>query len=262
MRKFFVYISSFIILSVAIINIGTIYCPVNAEAETKIGGYTTYYYTSIQGRKHNIKLAGSKLDGVTVGPGEIFSFNETVGMRTEENGFQLANIIVSGEYKEGVGGGVCQVSTTLYNAWITSGLSVVSVTAHSLASNYIPLSRDATVSETIDLLLLNDSNGKVTIHVIADEEHIAVKLYGIPSEYEYNVVSETMEEILPSPAEVHEQFVEGLKEVEYDYINGHCGYKSRAIMERYKDGKLVDRKVIRNDLYKPINPKIIKKMPK
>ena len=88
----------------------------------KISSYTTYYEQSDKGRCRNIAIAASLIDGVTLQAYGEFSFNTTVGQRTTEAGFKQAKIIVNGEYVSGVGGGVCQVSTTLYNAALKAGL--------------------------------------------------------------------------------------------------------------------------------------------
>ena len=90
----------------------------------KISSYTTYFNAEDRGRCENIAIASTLIDGVTIQPYGKFSFNQTVGRRTVEAGFQQAKIIVDGEYVLGVGGGVCQVSTTLYNAALKSGLRV------------------------------------------------------------------------------------------------------------------------------------------
>ena len=102
-----------------------------------MGAYTTYYSKEERDRCQNISIAASLIDGVTLQAYGEFSFNATVGKRTEEAGFRQAKIIVNGEYVLGVGGGVCQVSTTLYNAALKSGLTVTEYHPHSLRVGYI-----------------------------------------------------------------------------------------------------------------------------
>lgn len=89
-----------------------------------ISSFSTNYKDSPEERKFNIRLALKSLDGKSVMPGEEFSFNKVVGLRTEERGYKKALVIFKGRYTEGVGGGVCQVSSTLYNAWLLGGLDV------------------------------------------------------------------------------------------------------------------------------------------
>ena len=153
-------------------------CAFAEEEGEKMASYTTAYSASFAARAHNIELAASLLDGQKVGAGAEFSFNAAVGARTSERGFESAKVILNGEYVDGVGGGVCQVSSTLYNAWVLAGLAVRSVRAHSLPSGYVPMSQDATVSEYIDLVLLNDSPGEVTIRAAAREGKLTIALFG------------------------------------------------------------------------------------
>jgi len=111
-----------------------------------IGHYVTYFNSRNKQRSHNIRLATEAINNHVVFPGETFSFNETVGMRTKEKGYLPAPIIVRGELSEGIGGGICQVSSTLFNAVDRSGLQIVKRYSHSKRVPYVPPGRDATVS--------------------------------------------------------------------------------------------------------------------
>ncbi|MBO4539758.1 MAG: VanW family protein, partial [Clostridia bacterium] len=91
----------------------------------KIASFSSDYSSSSPERKHNIALAVKRLDNRVVEGRKSLSFNETVGKRTKENGFQEAGVIAYGEFTRGIGGGVCQVSTTLYDAWMAAGLSAI-----------------------------------------------------------------------------------------------------------------------------------------
>jgi vancomycin resistance protein YoaR len=118
-----------------------------ANIRTKpIGHYVTYFNSRNEERSHNIRLASEAINNHVVFPGETFSFNETVGMRTKEKGYLPAPIIVRGELSEGIGGGICQVSSTLFNAADRSGLQIVKRYSHSKRVPYVPPGRDATVS--------------------------------------------------------------------------------------------------------------------
>ncbi|EST11432.1 VanW family protein [Sporolactobacillus laevolacticus] len=114
--------------------------------EQKISQYVTFFNSGNKSRAHNIDLAAKALDSHVVFPNETFSFNQTVGMRTKEKGYRSAPIIVRGEFSEGVGGGVCQVSSTLFNAADRAGLKIVERYSHSRRVAYVPSGRDATVS--------------------------------------------------------------------------------------------------------------------
>ncbi|MDE7395086.1 MAG: VanW family protein, partial [Clostridiales bacterium] len=133
-----------------------------------------------------------KLNGAVVLPGESFSFNERVGARSEANGFKTAKIIVGGEYTEGIGGGVCQVSTTLYNAALLAGMRVTAVRGHTIQPSYVPPSLDAMVnSSTSDLCFVNPFDTPVFIaaETDSDESVAVVTFYGHVLPYTIKAVS-------------------------------------------------------------------------
>ncbi|WP_256243718.1 VanW family protein [Bacillus sp. V3B] len=118
-----------------------------AQIKTKmIGHYVTYFNVRNKERSHNIFLAAKGINNQVVFPGETFSFNQRVGNRTKEKGYLPAPIIVKGELSEGIGGGICQVSSTLFNAVDRSGLHILQRYSHSKRVPYVPPGRDATVS--------------------------------------------------------------------------------------------------------------------
>ena len=112
----------------------------------RIGQYVTYFNSNNKSRSHNISLAAKASDNHFVFPNETFSFNQVVGKRTRDKGYMRAPIIVRGEFSEGVGGGICQVSSTLFNAVDRAGLRIVQRYSHSRRVPYVPSGRDATVS--------------------------------------------------------------------------------------------------------------------
>ncbi|GAE25150.1 vancomycin B-type resistance protein VanW [Halalkalibacter wakoensis JCM 9140] len=112
----------------------------------RIGQYITYFNNRNKPRSHNIKLATEAINNQVIFPGETFSFNRIVGKRTKERGYLPAPVIVRGELSEGIGGGICQVSSTLYNAVDHAGLKIVERYSHSRRVPYVPSGRDATVS--------------------------------------------------------------------------------------------------------------------
>ena len=110
-----------------------------------------------------------------------FSFNYTIGERTERRGYKKAKIIVGGEFVDGVGGGVCQVSTTLYNAVLLAGLKVVECHPHSLPVSYVEPSFDAMVnSGWADLKFINDTHNPVIIRARADGAKLTIQIFGEP----------------------------------------------------------------------------------
>jgi vancomycin resistance protein YoaR len=112
----------------------------------QISYYITYFNSYNKERTHNIRLAANAVNGQVVLPGEAFSFNKTVGNRTSEKGYMKAPVIVRGELSEGIGGGICQVSSTLFNAVDQVGVNIVERFSHSRRVPYVPPKRDATVS--------------------------------------------------------------------------------------------------------------------
>ena len=214
------------------------------EYTQKIGEYQTEYANSTSSRKKNIYLASNKISGIMIKSGEIFSFNNVVGKRTVENGFQVAKVILNGEYVEGVGGGVCQVATTLYNGLLRAGFSPVSCARHTLAPSYVPLSFDAMVSEQVDLKMRNDTGAPVYIGMIADGKKLKAVIFGKSGAESYRFESEIVETLIHENAET---------DTESSYKNG---YKSKGYKLVYKNGVLVKKILLRTDFYKPYKVKI------
>ncbi|MGE6257476.1 VanW family protein [Heyndrickxia sporothermodurans] len=112
----------------------------------RIGLYSTYFNTNNRERSHNLSLASKAINNHVIFPGETFSFNQVVGKRTKEKGYMRAPVIVKGEMSEDIGGGICQISSTLYNAVDRAGLTITERYSHSKRVAYVPPGRDATVS--------------------------------------------------------------------------------------------------------------------
>lgn len=222
---------------------------------SKIATFSTNVSTSSASRKHNVVLALKSLDNVHVKAGQEITFNNIVGKRTEERGYKKALVIFKGSYVEGVGGGVCQVSSTLYNAWLLAGLDVSFAKAHSLPSSYVDLSRDATVSEEIDLVLKNPMDSDIVIKTSHNQDDITIDIYGKKREFQYSLKSELIETI-----RYGEEIIE-LDEIgEDEYFVGKDGYRSRLILTVTKGDKVVARREIRRDFYIPQNSvKIVRK---
>ena len=210
--------------------------------------FTTYYGESAEGRKHNIALAASRIDGVTLYPEDEFSFNDYVGKRTEAGGFKTAYVIVDGEYKEGVGGGVCQVSSTLYNCALLAGLVVTCVRAHSLPVSYVAPSFDAMVSTVSDLRFVNTLSAPVTLRMTADGKYLRAEIYGYDGE-DIRRRSETIK-TLPYTTEFREDPTLAFGEEKVDTY-GKNGLISEGYLDYFKDGKLVKSVLIRRDAYAP-----------
>lgn len=212
--------------------------------------FSTQYQNSKQGRKQNIKLATSKISGTVLNKGEEFSFNNVVGKRTEENGFFSATVIENGEFAEGVGGGVCQVSTTLYNCALLSGLTITKRYAHSLVPNYIEPSFDAMVSgDFFDLAFENQTSGNVYIKGVADGNNLTFTIYGEKLNESYKRVSKILETISPPETEVIED--ENLVVGQTEWVKiAKDGIKSQAFLIVESGGERARTIKLHTDSYK------------
>ncbi|SFJ36160.1 Vancomycin resistance protein YoaR, contains peptidoglycan-binding and VanW domains [Paenibacillus sp. UNC496MF] len=146
--------------------------------EKPIGHYATYYNSRNKNRSHNIRLAAQAINNTVIFPGETFSFNKVVGERTREKGYLEAPVIVRGELSEGIGGGICQVSSTLFNASDRAGLQIVKRYSHSRSVPYVRSGRDATVSwNGPDFAFENQYNQPILIRALAVPGKLYVSIY-------------------------------------------------------------------------------------
>ncbi|MDD9265860.1 VanW family protein [Paenibacillus sp. GCM10023248] len=143
-----------------------------------IGYYVTYFNSNNKHRYTNIKLATQAINNHVVLPGETFSFNGVVGVRTRSRGYMPAKVIVRGEFSEGIGGGICQISSTLFNAADRAGLTILERYSHSRSVPYVPAGRDATVNwGGPDFSFKNDYNQPILIRAQALPGRIYVTIY-------------------------------------------------------------------------------------
>jgi vancomycin resistance protein YoaR len=165
-----------------------------------VASYQTFYGGE-PNRIHNVQLVSHLVDKHVIAPGETFSFNGTTGARTEDKGFLEAPVIINGELKTGLGGGVCQVSTTVFNAAYEAGLPIVSRTNHALYISHYPQGRDATVNyPDTDLKFTNDTGHWILLRTWVGSSSLTVALYGTP--VHRRVVSETSPLVVTGPPPV------------------------------------------------------------
>ena len=220
------------------------------------GGFVTSFEASSAARKNNIKNALKQFDGKVLNPGEMLSFNSQTGVRNEDSGYQKAKIIKNGVFIEEYGGGVCQVSTTLYNAALMAGLEIVEVHAHSLPVSYIEPCFDAMVNMgSSDLVIRNNLEYPVIIATSSENNQCKVNIYGQENEFKILRKSEKIEDIAEKEkiyTTDYEKygFSEPLKQDE-KIILGHAkpGYKARGWIEYYKDDVLIKTNSVRNETY-------------
>ena len=214
--------------------------------------FSTSYQYSTEERKFNIALCAKYMGGVTLFDGEVFSFNQAVGERTSERGFKSAKIIENGKFTDGIGGGVCQVSSTLYNSALLAGLDVVERHPHSMLVSYVEPSFDAMVSsDYADLKIANRTGGFIFIIPRATADSISVEVFGQKTDYSYKRVSTVKEKTEPEEIErIESDEVEAGKEIIAVYPKQ--GAITEGYLEVYKSGKLIKTILLSHDKYKPL----------
>lgn len=147
--------------------------------DTNLASFSTSFNASQTGRSYNIGLSASRVNNVILLPGETFSYNDLTGMRTLSNGYLKASVIVAGDYTDAPGGGVCQTSTTMFNAALLSGLEITQVRNHSKTSNYAPRGRDAMVNDgDSDLKFTNNFDHAVYVSCYRSGGSVSAAIYG------------------------------------------------------------------------------------
>lgn len=228
---------------------------VTKEALSKIKGvmgtFSTNYSTSAPGRCNNIEIATKALNGTIVMPGETFSFNDVVGPRTVERGYQEAGTYVGNKVEPGIGGGICQVSTTLYRAAMKANLRSAERTNHSMVVGYAQPGLDATVSYGyLDYKFKNVYDFPIYIKGTTVGKVVTYTIYGDPSSLNgktYDMANEILETIPPETKIVPDNTLPIGKE-EKDG-NGMTGYKVKSYQITYENGVEVKRDIVATDSY-------------
>lgn len=226
----------------------------------KLSSYTTTYKSSSNERATNVELSANAINGTILMPGESFSFNKIVGPRTKERGYKDAAIIVGNVYESGLGGGICQTSTTLHQAVIRAGIIPSQRRNHSLPTSYIPLGFDAAVAwGSLDYVFKNPYNFPILIDVSTEGRTLTISIYGDVTAVDksYSIVTEGHQSIPFTTEKVKDNTLPKGKEVVSK--NGVNGTKLKVyliIKDKYT-GQVLDKKFLWNDYYAP-QQKIIK----
>jgi vancomycin resistance protein YoaR len=227
-----------------------------------VAGYETIYGGD-PNRIHNVQLVSQLLDKTLIAPGATFSFNGTTGERTPEKGFLEAPVIINGELQNGLGGGVCQVSTTVFNAAYEAGLKITARTNHALYISHYPLGRDATVNyPDLDLKFVNDTSHWLLLRTFVGSSSLTVGLYGTPVHRRVETETAPLRETGPAPvSRINDPTLPAGEEVVQEY-----GEPSRATSVHRRvytaDGKLLydnvwyssyrgEKRVVRVGTHKP-----------
>ncbi|WP_071027618.1 VanW family protein [Peptoniphilus raoultii] len=217
-----------------------------------IGEFSTNYEKSEQNRKDNIAKGASFFNGKLVRSGEEVSFNKTIGEITEETGFKTAGVIVNGEFDRGVGGGICQVSTTLYNALLRSDLEIIERSNHTRPISYVPLGTDAAVASGYkDLIFKNNTKHPIYLLAKANGTDLDFMIFGngVDRDYQVNIVPKLKDVIEPKTKEKYTEDMEvGESIVEK---KGSKGYSYVTFKEILKNDEVIRTEEISKSYYSP-----------
>lgn len=215
-----------------------------------VSSYTTKYDASNTNRSGNLKLSANKINGTVLMPGEEFSFNEVVGKRTIEDGYRNAKIYENGQVVDGLAGGICQISSTLYNAVLLANLEVTERRNHSFTSTYVPAGRDATVVYgTQDFKFKNSRSYPIKIEANVANGIAEFKIHGIKEEVEYEIkIIPVTTQTIPYQTEYVPDSALQPGEHKLEQA-GHSGYKVTTYLEKRIGGAVVSKDVLSNDTY-------------
>jgi vancomycin resistance protein YoaR len=225
----------------------------------RVSSFSTNFSTSIPNRINNIELATKFINGTLLLPGESFSFNETVGQRTVQRGFREAGVIIGDRIESGIGGGICQVSSTLYNAILKANLKASERLPHSLPLAYIGKGLDATVSwGSIDFRFTNTLNYPIYIEGYTRNGNVYFDMYSNEkiTTRSYEITTDVYSTVQPSVKYIDDP---NLNEGETKTVKQPSqGYKVKVYRKTYENGKLIKTELISDDYYRPVNGEIIR----
>ncbi|AQR97548.1 VanW family protein [Clostridium saccharoperbutylacetonicum] len=222
-----------------------------SKIKNLMGTFSTNYGSSAPGRSNNIEIATSAINGTVVMPGEVFSFNDVVGPRTVERGYQEAGTYVGNKVEPGIGGGICQVSTTLYRAVMKANLRSIERTNHSMVVGYAQPGLDATVSYGyLDYKFKNVYDFPIYIQGTTVGKVVTYSIYGDSSALNgktYDMANEILATIPPETKVVPDNTLPEGKEVKDGA--GMTGYQARSYQITYENGVEVNREIVATDTY-------------
>lgn len=224
--------------------------------ERKIAMYSTTAIHSSEGRIHNLSSVVQTLNGMLLAPNEIFDYAKVIDTAEVTYGFRSAPVIIGGKFATGVGGGICQISSTLYNAAVQSGLEIVERRNHSLPVKYVPKGQDATFAKGhINFRFKNNTKNYILIKASAKQGSITIKLFGnMPEGVQYEIETQQIKSIPTSTKYVINQaLAKGQKEI---ITKGNEGYIIDSYRVKKINGRIVEKKKLFRDTY-PANPSIV-----
>ena len=225
----------------------------NDAFANRLATYTTNYDASNVNRNNNLVLASEKLNGTIVKPGEEFSYNKTIGERTIASGFKEAKAYAGGKVVLDVGGGICQLSSTLYNAALLTNLDITERHNHYFLTSYVPAGRDATVSwGSVDFKFKNNRKYPIKIESKVEDGVATVSIYGIKQDDDNTVLIDSkVTSIIPKKVEYFKKS-SGVSE-----RSGEDGATSETYKTLLKNGVIVSKTLISTDTYNALSQIIL-----
>lgn len=217
-----------------------------------LGTYTTSYKSSAAGRCANVENGCSKINGTILYPGDEFSTYDLVSPFTRENGYDVAGAYLKGKVIDSVGGGVCQVSTTLYNAVLLSELDITMRYNHSMIVTYVKPSMDAAISESAgkDFRFVNNLEHPIYIEGHTENKNITFTIYGVETRSADRTIEFEAEILQETPAGPEVIYTDANQPVGYVASQGaHIGYKARLWKIVKENGEVVSREKVNNSTY-------------
>lgn len=225
----------------------------NSHVTDLIGTYYTTYSNSDKNRNNNLAVGCNYINGTIVAPGEVFSANANLGSQTAAGGYKNAGVYVNGKVEQGMAGGVCQVTSTLYNAAILAELDIVERSPHSMTVGYVPLGRDAAVAGTYkDLKFRNNTEYPIMIEAYASGGKLVMNIYGheVHSSSRKIEFETVYEGTIDKPAEIVKkdpEMPEGERKVT---SKGRTGCKVSVRKKVYEGGKQISNEWFSSSSYR------------
>lgn len=211
--------------------------------------FSTEFDISNPDRMHNLSLASAALDNRLLAPGEIFSVNALIGNTTPDKGYKKAPVIFGGEIIQGYGGGLCQVSSTLYNAVLLADIEILERHHHQFAVPYLPPGRDATIEYgSRDFLFRNNKDHHLLINALIRGNRLTFRLFGAPLAQQVEITTQKLAVLEPPLRVIYDpELPAGAEEID----QGDPGYVVEVWKTVYRDGKEESRVLLSVDSYTP-----------
>ncbi len=215
-----------------------------------MGSWTSDFSTSSSARAGNVILTANRINGKILMPGDVFSYDQTIGRRTYENGYREAGVYIGNKVESGIGGGICQTSSTLYSAALYANLEIVSRTSHSLPVSYMPAGQDATIAEGyIDLKIKNNTEYPIKIVAEVSGRRLTCSILGVKD-------PDIKVEVVHTITATYEPETERIEDAEipkgYIYITnkGAGGYAVASSRIVRKSGEVVKTEKLTRSVYR------------